>query len=245
MCCSTGADTVPTEVILEAREVFRDFNAGTSTVRALAATSLQVQRGEFVVVRGPSGSGKSTLLSLLSGMDRPSGGTVCFQGEPLHMLTEKKLAGVRNRHFGFIFQSPHALYDRTVVENVSLPARYSETLQPKDVEERARQLLEYVGLSPLAERFPNTLSGGELQRVAFARALLCDPEVVFADEPTGSLDAENSRKLLELLQDQIAMQRTVVMVTHDEQAMTYGSRIINLDKFEHDVKAVVYAAFNA
>jgi ABC-type lipoprotein export system ATPase subunit len=236
MYCSIKCELQSFGSLLEAKNVFRDFWAGATRVRALALISLAVSQGEFVVVRGPSGSGKSTLLSLLSGMDRPSGGAVYFQGKSLHASSESELAGIRNRHFGFIFQSPHVLHDRTVAENVSLPARYSynQDMKKKEVLERTYQLLDYVGLSALACRFPNTLSGGEMQRVAFARALFCDPEVIFADEPTGSLDGENSRRMLELLLEQCAMNRTVIMITHDEKAMAYGSRLVNLDKFDHE-----------
>jgi len=231
MSCSTRDDLRSSSVVLEASEIFRDFLVGNTQVRALVPVSITVRHGEFVVISGPSGSGKSTLLSLLSGMDRPSGGDVSFRGKSLRNLTESELAKVRNKYFGFIFQSPYMLYSRTVLENISLPARYNPTLNFKDALKRAHTLLDYVGLSSLAKRFPNTLSGGELQRVAFARALLCDPEVIFADEPTGSLDAENSLKLLELLQEQCTEKRVVVMVTHNEEAISYGSRVIGLDKF--------------
>lgn len=232
MSCSTRFSSLSEpSPLLEARHISRDFNTRTSHVRALASISLTIMGGEFIVIRGPSGSGKSTLLSLLAGMDFPTTGTVLFQGITMENLDPSALAKLRNRHFGFIFQSAHMLYDRTVIENVALPAQYNLDMTAAQATARANELLDYVDLRPLAKRRPQTLSGGELQRVAFARALLCNPDLIFADEPTGSLDAENSRIILELLQKQCEQQRTVVMVTHDENAMSYGSKIVHLSKF--------------
>lgn len=232
MSCSAASESDYLTSLLAADTVYRDYHNGTGTVRALSPVSLHVSPGEFLVIRGPSGSGKSTLLALLSGMDRPSGGEVRFHGEPLDLNDETRMARIRNGHFGFIFQSPHVLHDRTVLENVALPARYHPTMSLLQAAERATRLLDYVGLGSLAARLPKTLSGGELQRVAFARALLCDPDIIFADEPTGNLDGDNSCKILDLLREQCDAQRTVIMVTHDERAMSYGSRLMTLDKFE-------------
>lgn len=218
--------------LLVADNVCRHYRVGNGTVQALAPISLTVDRGDFIVVRGASGSGKSTLLALLAGLEIPSDGQVQFLGYSLDLARPPELARIRNRHFGFVFQSPHMLHDRTVIENVMLPAHYNPLLSPQEAKQRAYQLLSYVGLETLIDRRPQTLSGGELQRAAFARALLCNPDILFADEPTGNLDAENSQSLLKMLREQCQQQRAVVMVTHDELAMNYGTRFLVLDKFQ-------------
>ncbi len=217
--------------LLVADNVCRHYKVGNGTVHALSPISLTVERGDFIVVRGASGSGKSTLLALMAGLEMPSDGQVRFLGHCLHVMRATELARIRNRHFGFVFQSPHMLHDRTIMENVLLAAHYNPQLPPQEAKKRADQLLSYVGLQALVNRRPQTLSGGELQRAAFARALLCNPDILFADEPTGNLDAENSQALLEMLRQQCRQQRAVVMVTHDELAMTYGTRSLVLDKF--------------
>lgn len=197
----------------------------------MAPVSVRVYRGEFLIVTGPSGSGKSTFLNILGGLDQPSSGEVLYRGQSLKTLDEPALARLRNETFGFVFQSPHILPDRTVLENVLLPFQYGAGISSNDKHNRSRQLLEYVGLADLAARYPNTLSVGELQRVVFARALVRNPEIILADEPTGSLDADNSRRLLGLLKDQVSKGRTIIMVTHDEQAMKIGARHLRIDKY--------------
>lgn len=227
-------------VLLEAHHVYRNYTVGGNTITALNPISLQLSAGEFLVIRGPSGSGKSTLLHLLSGMETPSGGEVFFSGKSLHHLCNKKQALIRNRYFGFVFQTPHVLYDRTVLENVILPGHYNSDKNTDNLRDQATELLVYVGIEDLARRMPSTLSGGELQRVVFARSLICDPHIIFADEPTGSLDQENSEKIIELLHDQLQRNRAVIMVTHDLQAMNYGSRQIILDKVRGTENRVEY-----
>lgn len=216
--------------LLKACDICRNYQVGGSNVPALDRISLQVASGDFLVITGPSGAGKSTLLYLLSGMERPSGGEVFFSGKSLKNCGEKELAEIRNSYFGFVFQTPHVLYDRTVLENVILPGRYALSEKPAAILARAKELLGYVGIEYLAERMPNTLSGGELQRMVFARSLVCNPQIIFADEPTGSLDQANSIKILELLQDQSAQNRAVIMVTHDPQAIPHGAKQLILKK---------------
>lgn len=218
------------ERILEAVQVFRDFEVGGRKIRALDRVDLAVAAGEFLVVTGPSGSGKSTLLNLLSGLDTPSGGEVRFHGDPLQRLAHQQSAFLRNASFGFMFQTPHLLADKTVLENVSLPFHYGGWLPPDKVRKRCRDLLDYVGMAELEQRYPATLSGGEMQRVVFARALAREPEIIFADEPTGSLDAGNSTKILDMLKRQTDQGRTVIMVTHDREAAEYGSTFLALRK---------------
>lgn len=209
--------------LLEARDVGRDFAAPGGAVRALPPVSLRVGPGELLVIRGPSGSGKTTLLHLLSGLDRPSRGEVLFRGRSLAALAPAELARLRNRAFGFIFQQPHLLHDRTVLENVVLPCHYGPAPRSDENRRRGQALLARVGLAELAGRYPATLSGGEMQRLVFARALIMEPEIIFADEPTGSLDGDNSRRLLDLLEAETRRGRAVVLVTHDPQVMRRGS----------------------
>ncbi len=223
--------TLQQDIVIEARSVDRRFSIGGHDITALAPVNIAVRRGELFVITGSSGSGKSTLLNLLSGLDRPSSGEVFFKGTSLSSINERILAGLRNNDFGFIFQTPHLLPDKTIFENVALPFRYGDIVDPELWRNRCLELLGYVGLSHLKERYPDTLSGGEMQRVVFARALSREPEIIFADEPTGSLDAENSTRLMTLLREQTRQGRTVIMVSHDAEAIAYGSKTLLLDKF--------------
>ncbi|MBU1566504.1 MAG: ABC transporter ATP-binding protein [Proteobacteria bacterium] len=213
----------------------RSFRIGDQSSLALSEHTLSVQAGEFLVLTGPSGSGKSTLLNVLSGLDRPSLGEVRYRGRSLADMTQQEIARLRNSSFGFIFQTPHLLPDRTVIENVELPFHYGCPRSFSEIRRRCLQLLEYVGMAPLTSRYPDTLSGGEMQRVVFARALACNPEVIFADEPTGSLDAENSCKILELLKKQTANNCSVIMATHDPGGIFYGTRVVRLEKLHANV----------
>lgn len=217
-------------MILSAEDISRSFSIGDRLVQALAPVSVAVSAGEFLVVTGPSGSGKSTLLNLLSGFDTPTAGSVCFHGKQLSSLSGRESANLRNRSFGFIYQTPYLLHDKTVLENVALPFHYGSWVPSAEVKQRCEYLLEYVGLEDLADRYPATLSGGEMQRVVFARALAREPEIIFADEPTGSLDGKNSDKILDMLRQQTVSGRTVIMVTHDADAILYGSKFISLSK---------------
>lgn len=220
-------------IIVEARGVSRRFALQEKQVVALPLVSLEVRAEEFVAVTGPSGSGKSTLLNLLSGLDTPTSGEVFFRGESLASLRDRQLARLRNEAFGFIFQTPHILPYKTVAENVALPLQYDHRRSAAAMQSSVDALLSYVGLSDLAPRYPTTLSGGELQRLVFARALVNNPAVIFADEPTGSLDAENSRRLLELLREQAHCGTPIIMASHDPRAIEYSTRRIDLDKFAY------------
>lgn len=217
-------------MLIEGRNIRRMFRAGERRVIALDDVSVRCAPGEFLVLSGPSGSGKSTLLNILSGLDRPDAGETRFRGRALSAMNDAELAVLRNTMFGFVFQTPHLLPNRTVLENVALPFRYG----PRECPERARkacmEMLEYVGLADLRDRLPNGLSGGEMQRVVFARALVREPAVIFADEPTGSLDRDNARRILDMLHAQTEQGRAVIMATHDEEAMGRGTRHIRLRK---------------
>ncbi|MDH3714044.1 MAG: ABC transporter ATP-binding protein [Gammaproteobacteria bacterium] len=220
-------------MLIQGDNLHREFEFAGKSITALATTSLAVTAGELLTLTGPSGSGKSTLLNLLSGLDRPSGGEVRFEDQPLNSFNDAQAAALRNRAFGFIFQTPHLLPYKTVVENVALPCSYGGIRDAQTIDERAHGLLEYVGLAEYATHYPRMLSAGELQRVVFARALINRPRVLFADEPTGSLDAENAHRVLSLLRQEAVAGKCVIMATHDAEAMRFATRRLNLDKFSH------------
>lgn len=195
---------------------------------AVRSVSCQVARGEFVAVTGPSGSGKSTLLALLSGLDKPTRGRVMLDGTDLSLLSEDQLALLRREKVGFVFQSFHLVPSLTALQNVALPL--VPTGRPRaDLESRAAELLRRVGLGDKGRRYPAQLSGGERQRVAIARALMGQPHILFADEPTGNLDAETGAAVLDLLltlrQDEGI---TLVVVTHDRDVAARADRQIAL-----------------
>lgn len=195
----------------EARDVTREFDGGQ--VKALRGASFRVEEGAFVAISGPSGCGKSTLLQLLGGLDLPDTGTLMFRGQSLAEIPD--LSVYRSRQIGFIFQSFHLLPTFTAVENVQIPM--FETPIPRgERADRARELLNLVGLEHRIDHFPSKLSGGERQRVAIARSLANDPSVLLADEPTGNLDSKSAHHILDLLvRLQVEQGRTMIMVTHD------------------------------
>jgi putative ABC transport system ATP-binding protein len=196
------------------------------SVRALDAVSLTVSPGEFVAVVGPSGSGKSTLLHLLAGLDTPTSGTVTVDGEPTETLSERARARLRLRHIGIVFQRFHLLPSLSARANVALPL-VERGVSRRDRRERAMALLERVGLAERASHRPGELSGGEQQRVAVARALVCDPGLVVADEPTGELDSVTGAKVLDLL-SAVGEDRAVVVASHDEQVVERADRVVQL-----------------
>lgn len=214
--------------IVETHDLVKEFRGGADLVRALDGVNLAVAGGEFVAVTGASGAGKSTLLHLLGGLDRPSSGRVLFDGVELGGLSDNELAELRRRRLGFVFQFFHLLPTLTAWENVAVP-RLLDGVPLRRTRARALELLEQVGLADRAEHRPSELSGGEMQRTALARALVADPRVVLADEPTGNLDSKTGAGILDLLGD-LAGQggRTVVMVSHDPEAAGRADRVVHL-----------------
>ncbi|HYO09841.1 MAG TPA: ABC transporter ATP-binding protein [Tepidisphaeraceae bacterium] len=214
------------EAIIETRGLTRRFRSGAKTITVLSDVTLSIARGEFVAVMGRSGSGKSTLLALLAGLDRPSEGSVSFDGEAIEAMSEDMLALLRRRKVGFVFQSFQLLGNFTALENVMLPV---ELLGGKDARGRAGALLERVGLAGRGHHYPSQLSGGEQQRVALARAFASDPAVLMADEPTGNLDGENGKIVLDMM---LQLRRdhgtTLVLVTHDPGLAHLSDRVIRL-----------------
>jgi len=214
--------------MIELRDVVKVYRRGSTQVRALDGVSLTVPRGQFLSIMGSSGSGKSTLLNLLGALDVPSSGSVIIDGAPLSQLPDDALSDFRRRRLGFIFQFFNLLPTLTALENAMLPQLLAGKARA-EVELRALALLEQVGLRGRSAHRPDELSGGEMQRVAVARALLGEPALLLADEPTGNLDSRTGAEVLQLLRDATHSRHlTVVMVTHDANAAAVGDRLVRL-----------------
>jgi putative ABC transport system ATP-binding protein len=221
-------DLESTRPALETRDLTKVYGEGDTEVRALDGVSLAIARGESVAIMGPSGSGKSTLLHLLGALDTPSSGQIELGGERYDGLGEGELTKLRRDRIGFVFQFFNLLPSLTAEENVLLPALIAGR-RDAEIRERARKLLERVGLSTRASHLPGELSGGEQQRVSIARALLTRPEIVLADEPTGNLDTRSSEGVLELLRELNAQEaQTLVIVSHDPAAAATAARVVFL-----------------
>ena len=219
------------EIVLEAQGVRRTFfRKGRESARnfdAVAQASLQLARGELVELTGRSGSGKSTLLNMMAGLLAPTEGRVLFCGQDLYTLDDNALSRLRNMHFGMIPQGQTALPTLSTVQNVTLP--YCMYRSDDGVEMRAIELLGRMGIAELADAYPNELSGGEMRRMAIARALICQPDVLFADEPTGDLDDANTLTVLQLLRDAADAGAAVLLVTHEQAAADFADRILHMD----------------
>jgi putative ABC transport system ATP-binding protein len=214
--------------LIRARQLMRVYKVGGQDVRALDGIDLDISRGEFVALVGPSGSGKSTLLSLIGGLDRPNSGQIFVADLELGAANEKQLVAYRRERIGFIFQSFNLLMMRSAVENVETPLTIAG-VPPKERRQRALELLEAVGLKQRALHRPNELSGGEMQRVAVARALANNPLLLLADEPTGNLDSKTGGDILNLLREAVGERGvTLVLVTHDPQVASFADRIVHL-----------------
>ena len=214
--------------MMELVEVTKVYNTGRTPVHAVRGVSLTIAAGEFVSIMGPSGSGKSTLMHLLGALDTPTTGRALFQGRDLQSLSDRERSRFRRTKIGFVFQFFNLLPTLTAAENVALPL-FLEGQSRGHALKLAVAALERVGLGHRAEHHPEEMSGGEMQRVAVARALVMEPEAVLCDEPTGNLDSANSREILELLRSlPQSGRRSVVMVTHDPQAAAYGDRLVHI-----------------
>jgi putative ABC transport system ATP-binding protein len=210
---------------LDVRKIYRQ---GENDITALAGVSLDIAKGSFVVIMGPSGSGKSTLLHLIGGLDRPSSGDLLVDGRLIGQMADDAVTLFRRTKIGFIFQFFNLLPTLTALENITLPF-VLDGVSKGEADRKAHLLLEKVGLEPRKHHLPEELSGGEIQRVAVARALAFDPPILLADEPTGNLDSKNGDAILSLLRKINQEQGcTVVMVTHSQEAASYGDRIILL-----------------
>lgn len=192
----------------------------------LTNLDIEVYKGDFTVVMGASGSGKSTLLYALSGMDRATGGSVMYGGNDLVKLSEKKLSELRHSDFGFVFQQIHLVSNLSLFENVAVPGYLNKSVSAEDTNKRANELLEKMGISHIKTQLPSQCSGGEQQRCAIARAVINNPELLFADEPTGALNRKNTTEVLNLLTELNKGGQSILMVTHDSRAAQRANRII-------------------
>src|SRR5438128_7340526 len=219
-----------TEAIVRVMEVHKNFRRGSEQIDVLKGLSLDVPEAEFLALMGPSGSGKTTLLNLIAGLDRPSEGEIWVGGQNISDMSEAQLARWRTRHVGFVFQFYHLLPVLTAHENVELPL----LLLPMSAKERRQQVLtalDLVGLSDRLRHRPGQLSGGQQQRVGIARAIVTDPTLIVADEPTGDLDAKSAEDILNLLVElKQGLHKTILMVTHDPRAAVRAERVLHLDK---------------
>ena len=212
--------------MLELVDVTKIYSTGAVEVRALNGVSLSVDEGEMVAIMGHSGSGKSTMMNILGCLDAPTSGTYHLDGVDVLALTDNKLAAIRNRKIGFVFQSFNLLPRTTAQRNVELPLVYGGE---GNRAARARAALERVGLGNRAGHMPNELSGGQQQRVAIARALVTDPAMILADEPTGALDSVSTDDVMKLLVELNEAGRTVVIITHEDDVASFATRVVRLD----------------
>lgn len=213
--------------VIRTDQISRRYVMGSETIHALKSISITINRGEYVAFMGPSGSGKSTLMNIIGCLDTPSGGTYILAGKDVSNMTEDELAEIRNREIGFVFQTFNLLPRSTSLENVALPLVYAG-YSKSEREEKAMNALVSVGLGDRAKHKPNELSGGQRQRVAVARALVNDPSIILADEPTGNLDTRTSYEIMELFDQLHKKGNTIIVVTHEDDIARYAHRIVRL-----------------
>lgn len=215
------------EIAVIASSLRREYHIGDVTIEALKDLNLEVAEGEFVTIHGPSGAGKTTLLNIIGGLDKPTAGELVVFGQNLLACDEDFLATFRCAYIGFVFQSYNLISTLTAIENIAFPIEIAGW-EGKRVSERPKKLLEIVGLSHRANHFPSQLSGGEQQRVAFARALANDPPLLLVDEPTGNLDLETSLEIVHILERLKTEKKTIIIATHDEGIMQLANRTLQL-----------------
>jgi len=206
----------------------KEYTEEDTPTQALRGVTFSIEKGEFVSIMGPSGSGKSTLLHILSFLDRPTGGSYKFQNKSMNDMTDQELAHVRNKDMGFVFQAFNLLSRLTVYDNVEIPLLYSLDITPSKRRKLVEDAVRSVGLEEKLHAEAGRLSGGQKQRVAIARALVADPNVIFADEPTGNLDSASGLQVMEILKSLHEKGRTIVLVTHETQTAEFANRIIRM-----------------
>ena len=215
------------EPLITIKDIGRKYVIGAEVIHALKSVSLTINKGEFVALMGPSGSGKSTLMNILGCLDTPTKGTYILNGIDVSHMSENELAEVRNTEIGFVFQTFNLLPRNTALDNVALPLVYAG-VGKQARQERARQTLENVGLGNRVDHKPNELSGGQRQRVAVARALINNPSIILADEPTGNLDTKTSIEIMGLIEDIHDKGNTIILVTHEEDIALHAHRIVRM-----------------
>jgi putative ABC transport system ATP-binding protein len=223
------------EDVIKLRDIVKNYQVGTQVVRALRKVSLDIKRGEYVAIMGASGSGKSTMMNIIGCLDTPTSGNYQLNGKDVNLLDDDRLAEIRNTEIGFVFQTFNLLPRYSALENVMLPLIYAGYAKSKR-EELATNRLVSVGLEDRMEHRPNELSGGQRQRVAVARALVNNPSILLADEPTGNLDSKTSEEIMKLFADIHSKGNTIILVTHEEDIAQHAYRIIKLKDgvIEHD-----------
>jgi putative ABC transport system ATP-binding protein len=228
-------------MIIDVRDLQKEYVEDETSTRALRGVTFSIDKGEFISIMGPSGSGKSTLIQILSFLDRPTGGVYEFQGKSIEAMTDQELAHVRNKDMGFVFQSFNLLSRLTVYDNVEVPLLYSE-IPPAKRRVLVESAIQSVGLGEKINTEAGRLSGGQKQRVAIARALVTDPNVIFADEPTGNLDSESGLQIMEILASLHDKGRTILLVTHETQTAEFADRIIRMKdgRVESDEKVTTH-----
>lgn len=216
------------KIAIEGKHIVKDFRLGTATTKVLKDISLQVAQGEFVSIMGPSGSGKSTLLYILGGLDAPTSGRVLLNGTDISRFGDEKMSRIRRRNIGFVFQFYNLIPNLNVEENIMLPLLL-DGKRMGGYKKQLEQILEIVGLLNRRKHTPRELSGGQQQRVAIARALIGNPEILFADEPTGNLDSKTGAEIMGLLQEiNQTCGQTIIMVTHSPEAAKSSGRVITV-----------------
>ncbi len=214
-------------MLIDIRDITKVYEMGQEQVHALSGVTLGVARGEYVAIMGPSGSGKSTLMNLIGCLDTPTSGSYVLNGREVATMTDDELAAIRNQEIGFVFQTFNLLPRTNALQQVELPLVYSG-LPRRERRERAVQALEAVGLADRMSHQPNELSGGQRQRVAVARALINNPSILLADEPTGNLDSQTGGEIMSLFEQLNARGNTIVLVTHEEDIASHARRIVRL-----------------
>ena len=236
-------DQTEKQPLIELKHIFKTYTLGGEEIHASDDVSLSICKGEFVAIVGKSGSGKSTLMNIIGALDVPTEGEYYLGGEDVSDMTDKQLAGIRNRMIGFIFQQYNLLPKLNILENVELPLLYAG-VSAEERKTRAMASLEKVGLHEKWKNFPNQLSGGQQQRVSIARALAGDPSLILADEPTGALDSKTSREVLNFLKQLNEEGNTIVMITHDNSIAVEAKRVVRVadGKINFDGDVNEYAA---
>ena len=215
-------------MLIEARGVTKVYGSGRTAVRAVSGVSFSIDRGELVLLMGPSGSGKTTLLTLISGLLKPTSGEIYIDGVEITKLSQRELARLRLEKIGFIFQHFNLLSALTALENVMVPLIIKGVSQD-EARERAEELLRAFGLGKRMHHLPESLSGGEQQRVAVARAVVASPEIIIADEPTANLDSKKGREVMELIQERVEQGRCAVIASHDPRVESFADRVLYME----------------
>jgi lipoprotein-releasing system ATP-binding protein len=217
-------------VILEAKDIHKSYEYDKDTLHVLKGVDIKVEKGEIVAIVGPSGAGKSTLLHILGGLDKPQDGRVVLDDKDIYALADKKLADFRAQNIGFIFQFYHLLPEFTALENIMMPALIcNNTSKPAPFRKRALELIDLVGLKDRELSKPYQLSGGEQQRIAIARAMMNEPQIIFCDEPTGNLDSKNGQEIIDLMfRFNKENKQTFIIVTHDDSIADHSHRTVHM-----------------